>query len=161
MGLGQGLRAQQCNLNNVRGPWAFVGTGSAIPSSPAAPTAVPVAFLGVLIVDFGGRTTGPTTLVAGFAIPGTPIPAGAVLEMEFVNGALEVTADCTGVWKYFVKVKGFPQAIGPYVDRFIVLPDKGGMMGMAVKSPLSYPIWTWTATRMSPIPAPVSWPDVP
>jgi hypothetical protein len=158
--LGQGLHAQPCNNWSVRGNWALEGTGWGIPFATTPQQPGPIVLMGVLIVDLQLRASGPATLVSGFSIPGTPIPPGTVLEMDFVDASLEVNADCAGVLRYSVKIKGFPQAVGPYLDRVIVLPDKGEMIGMTVKSPISYPIFTWRARRMTNDANPVSWPAV-
>ena len=49
---------------------------------------------------------------------------------------------------------------GFYIERIIVLPDKGEIQFMSVKSPLSNPMWTGTARRMTANPFVVPWPDI-
>jgi hypothetical protein len=67
-----------------------------------------------------------------------------------------------GLFKYSIQLKGLPvPPIGPYVDRLIVLPDKGQMLGMGLQSPTSKPMWIYTLTRINAMPVPVAWPDPP
>lgn len=158
---GQGMYAQRCDYWSTRGAWALEGSGYAIPFAATPQQPGPVVLMGVLTVDASGKASGPLTVVSGFAIPGTPIPPGTVLDMEFVEASVEVNADCAGVLRYSVKIQGLPQAIGPYVDRVVVLPDKGEMIGLTVKSPISYPVFTWRARKMTNETKPVTWPAAP
>jgi len=106
--------------------------------------------------------TGPITVISGFGIPGTPIPAGAVLDFDFVDASVEVTPDCTGIWKYSLQLKGTPAPIpGQYVERIVVLPQQDEILFMSIQSPLSKPMWVGTAKRLFQLPRPVAWPAAP
>jgi len=150
----------QCSSQGAAGVWGYNGLGWSIPAGGTAPA--PLTMIGVLVADHVGKAAGPGTVISGAPVPGTPIPAGQPQEWEFVNGSIEVNSDCVGVFKYSIQLKGLAgPPIGPYVDRVILFPDKGQMLGMSQLSPISKPMWIYTLTRMSAVPAPVSWPDVP
>jgi len=149
-----------CGVQSVRGTWAFSGLGWAIPLGPPA-DAPPVVFMGVLTIDSAGKMTGPMTVISGAGIPGTPIPAGTVLDFDLV-GSVEVTPGCTGIWRYSIQLKGTPAPIpGQYVERIIVVPQKDEIMFMSIRSPLSKPMWVGTAKRLQHLPTPVTWPAAP
>lgn len=79
-----------------------------------------------------------------------------------VAATIQVNADCTATFKYSVQLKGVPgPAIGPYVDRLMVVPDQGEVLGMGVVSPISKPMWTYSMKRLTYMPSPVSWPAIP
>lgn len=129
----------QCGLHRVRGTWGFNALGWGIPLGSTDVTA-PVVFTGVLTIDSLGRMTGPLTIISGAGIPGTAIPAGTVF--DFVGASVEVTPDCTGVWRHSVQLKGTPAPIpGQYVERIVVPPQNDEMLFMSIQSPLSKPMW--------------------
>jgi hypothetical protein len=149
----------QCGDRSAVGTWALNATGWSIPAGGT--TAVPVTFIGVLTVDYSARITGPLTLIWAAGIPGTSIPAGAVLDFDLVNGTIQLTSDCTGILRYSVQLKGMPAPpIGPYVERVVLLPDKGEMLSMAISTPISVPLWTHVMKRMSPVPVAAAWPKL-
>lgn len=60
------LAAQrQCGLNNVRGTWSYSAVGWAVPLQPANATPVPYVMIGVMVVDYGGKISGPGTGIMG------------------------------------------------------------------------------------------------
>jgi hypothetical protein len=156
-----GLAQPPCSIHNVVGQWAYNVAGWDIPRSGAAP--VQTVFIGVLNIDWSGKVTGPGTFAMGAAIAGTPIPAGQALDYDFVDGSIHVTADCTGLLSTMMKIKGSPAPpIGPYIGRIIVFPEKGEMVAMSVQAPgTEKPMWTYTLRRMTHVPGPVEWPQVP
>jgi len=143
------LQAQaECGLHSVRGVWSSSAIGWAIPLQ--APTAgpLPIVMLGVTTIDYAGKMTGGGTAVWG----------GEVLDYEFADATVTVNADCTGVMKYAVKLKGTPAPVpGQYVERLVVVPDKHEAVTVPTKSPLSKPMWVNTMKRISPAPYPVTW----
>ena len=154
--------AQQtvCSPQTLIGTWVYNASGWAIPNGTS--TAVPVTFLGAISISYGAKAivSGPGTFIAGGAFPGTPIQAGTILEYT-LDGTMEVTADCTGMLIYTMQVAGLPMPIGPLIERVVVVPSKGEILLMSVFSPLSKPLWTYTAKRISPLPTPVAWPVNP
>ncbi len=149
-----------CSMHNVVGQWAYNVAGWDIPQSGAAP--VQMVFMGVLNIDWSGKVTGPGTFAMGAPIAGM-IPPGQALDYDFVDGSIHVTADCTGLLSTMMKIKGPPvPPIGPYVGRIIVFPDKGEMVAMSFQAPgTEKPMWTYTLRRMTHVPGPVQWPQVP
>jgi hypothetical protein len=143
----------------VLGTWAYNATGSAIPTGTTTP--VPVTFIGVLTANYSAKVTGPGTFIPGGSFPGTPIQAGMILEYNIVDGSIQLNSDCTGILSYTMQVAGFPVLLGPVVERIVVLPDKGEILSMSIYSPISKPMWAYTAKRMIPVPASVSWPQAP
>ena len=161
LGLCCALAAQpQCSIQNVVGTWGYTGIGWSIPAGGSAPA--PLTMIGIIVIDYSGKETGPGTFVSGAPVPGTPIPAGQPLDFDIVNATVQVNADCTALLKYSIQLKGMPvPPIGPYFDRLVVVPNGGEFLEMSVQSPISKPFWIYTFKRMSPVPAPVSWPAVP
>lgn len=148
-------------MHNVVGQWAYNVAGWDIPQSGAAP--VPMVFMGILNIDWSGKVTGPGTFAMGAPIAGTPIPAGQALDYDFVSGSIQVTADCTGFLSTMMQIKGSPAPpFGPYVGRIIAFPDKGEIVAMSIKGPgTEKPMWTYTLRRITHVPGPVEWPQVP
>jgi hypothetical protein len=151
----------QCTLQTVVGHWAYNLAGWYIPAGGTVP--VQVAGIGVFNIDYSGKVTGPATWAMAMPFAGTPITSGQMLEYDFVSGSIQVTPDCTGLLTTMLKIKGLPiPAMGPYVGRIIVLPDKGEILAMSLQAPPGEkPMWTYTLRRMSPTPGPVAWPDPP
>jgi hypothetical protein len=105
--------------------------------------------------------TGTGTTISGTGIPGTPIPAGTVLDFDF-EGTAEIGSDCTGFWNYNIKLKGTPGPLpGQFVERIVYSAGKDEILSMSIQSPLSKPMWVGLSTRLSHIPAPVAWPTAP
>lgn len=150
----------QCSLHDLVGVWAYSGIGWVV--YPGQSTAVPVSMIGIAVIDYSGRITGPGTITNAAPIPGTPIPAGQPLDWEFVGDTpVKVNPDCTAVLSYAVQVKGMPGPLPGYIDRMIVLANTGEILGMGVASPLSKPMLVYTMKRISHVPTPVSWPTIP
>ncbi len=79
-----------------------------------------------------------------------------------IDGTVELNPDCTGIWKYSVRLKGTPAPIpGQYVERIVAVPEKDEILFLSIRSPLSKPMSTGTAKRISPVPTPVAWPQAP
>lgn len=147
----------QCGIGKLAGNWAYVEMGWTVPAG--ASTTAPVTGIGAFSVDYSGRMTGSGSTISGAAIPGTPIPPGKVLDFDF-DGTIEITPDCTGLWKYTVRIKGMP-ALPGFVERFVYSPQKDEMYSMSIQSPLSKPLWTGFAKRLSNVPGPIAWPPAP
>ena len=148
----------QCSNQTLAGTWAYKGIGWTIPTGQS--DAVPLTMIGVITVDYSGKSGGPGTEISGAAVPGTPIPAGQPLDFDIVNGTIQVTADCTAVFKYSIQLKGMGPMppIGPYVDRLVVMPTQNEVYGMSVASPLSKPMDVYSMKQISHAPVSVSWP---
>ena len=151
-----------CSINNVRGTWAFAELGWTVPAeSGAAAVASPVTVIGAFTVDSSGKMTGSGTTISAAGIPGTPIPAGEVLDFDF-TGTIEITQDCTGVLKYSIKLAGTPGPLpGQFIERFVYSPSKDELLSMSIQSPLSKPLWIGRYTRLGLVPLPVAWPTIP
>jgi len=140
----------QCSSQSLRGNWSVSMLGWAIPTAPgpwgAADQTVPIVGLGVAVIDHTGKVTGP----------GTAVMAGVIFDYELA-GTVEVNSDCTGLVKYSLKIKGFPNLPG-YIERFVLDPARQEMVSVSVQSPISKPMWITTWKRISPVAAPVAWP---
>jgi hypothetical protein len=89
-------------------------------------------------------------------------PAGQTLDWEIVDASVQVNPNCTGFFKYSILLRGLGvPAYGPNIDRLIVLPFHGQVLGMRVQSPLSKPLEAYTMNRIGFVPSTVSWPAVP
>ncbi len=149
----------QCSIRDAVGVWAFTAIGWEV--QPGESTAAPVTGIGMAVIDYSGKVTGPGTITTGALVAGT-IPAGVPLDFDMVNSTVQVNADCTALLKMFIQIKGMPgPPIGLYVDRWIVLPNQDEILAMGVASPLSRPMWIYTMKRISHVPSAVSWPAVP
>ena len=154
-----GAAQPQCSLNTLRGTWAFVELGWTVPlGSGATAVATPTTVIGTLTVDSSGKITGSGTFVSAAGIPGTPIPAGIPVDFTY-QGAIEITSDCTGVFRYIVSVMGAPIP-GEFIERFHYSSQKDEMTSMSMQSALSRPLWIGTFTRLGHTPAPVAWPAI-
>jgi hypothetical protein len=151
----------QCSPQSAVGKWAYNVAGWYIPAGSTTP--VQVVGIGVFNIDWSGQVTGPATWAMAMPFAGTPIVPGQMLEYDFVSGSIQVTADCTGFLATMMKIKGLPvPAMGPYLGRIIVLPDKGEILAMGFLAPTTEkPMWTYTLRRMSVTPAVVEWPAAP
>lgn len=154
------LAAQsQCGLESVRGKWAFSEIGWSV--LPGSATADPVTVMGVVSIDYTGQMSGSGTWISGAALPGTPLPAGAVIDFDF-TGSVSINSDCTGSWRYTITVRGMP---GPlpreFIERIVYAPQTDEIVSMSVQSALSKPLWIGSSKRLSKTPGPISWPDVP
>ena len=159
--LGATVAAQpQCGVNSIRGTWATSSIGWAIPLGAAGAQPAPIVMIGVMSIDYAGRLTGSGTLTWGTGIAGTPIAAGDVLDYD-MDGTVDLNQDCTGFWRYTVKLRGTPAPIPGYLERIIVVPQKDEILSQSIRSPLSKPMWTSISKRISPIPSPVAWPQAP
>jgi len=149
-----------CTVNTVRGMWAFAELGWTVPSgSGSSAVASPVTVIGAFTID-SGKMTGSGTTISAAGIPGTPIPAGEVLDFEF-TGTVEITPDCTGVLKYSIQIKGTSAPLpGQFIERFVYLPYRDELLSMSIQSPLSKPLWIGRYTRLGHAPAPVAWPTI-
>jgi hypothetical protein len=140
----------QCSSQSLRGNWSTSSLGWAIPTAEgpwgAAGQTLPIVGLGVATIDHAGKMTGP----------GTAVMAGLVFDYEMA-GTVEVNSDCTGLLKYSLKMKGFPNLPG-YIERFVLDPARQEMVSVSVQSPISKPMWVATWRRISPVAAPVAWP---
>jgi hypothetical protein len=155
------LAAQQpCSVSNIRGTWAMTASGWAIPLAPANSPAAPVASIGAFTIDYAGRLMGSGSISWATGIAGTNIAAGDVLDFDMVDGSVDLNPDCTGIWRYSVKLKGMPALTG-YVERIVVVPQKDEIVFLSIRSPLSKPMWVGTAKRISPVPSTMSWPPAP
>lgn len=151
----------QCGVYSLRGTWAFAEIGWTVPSGGSSAAASPVTVIGVLSIDSAGKLTGSGTTISGTGIPGTPIPAGEVLDFEF-EGTVEIGSDCTGFWTYNFKLRGTPAPLpGQFIERIVYSPGKDEILSMSIRSPLSKPMWIGFSTRLSRVPAPVTWPAAP
>jgi hypothetical protein len=121
-------------IPTAEGPWGAAGQ------------TLPIVGLGVATIDHAGKMTGP----------GTAVMAGLVFDYEMA-GTVEVNSDCTGLLKYSLKMKGFPNLPG-YIERFVLDPARQEMVSVSVQSPISKPMWVATWRRISPVAAPVAWP---
>ena len=144
-----------CSPQSLRGTWSMSFLGWAIPFAiPGSPLpadqTLPLVGLGVMMVDHTGKFSGPATGVTG----------GVVLEFE-MEGKLEVNADCGGVVRYGIKLKGTQDFIPGYVERFVLDLNRQEMVSVSIKSALSKPMWITTMKRISHVEAPVAWPDIP
>jgi hypothetical protein len=147
----------QCSLISLRGTWGFTEIGWSIPIGTAAP--VPVTVIGLLSLDFTGKMTGSATVISGAPLPGTAIPAGEPLDVDAVEGTVELNSDCTGFWKYSLRLRGVPAPpFGPFVERIVYSPQKDLIYSMSVGSPTSHPMWIGTATRVTNSVGPIAWP---
>ena len=151
-----------CSVNSVRGTWAFAELGWTVPTgSGSSAVASPVTVIGAFSVDNSGKMTGSGTTTSAVGIPGTPIPAGEILDFDF-TGTVEITPDCTGVLKYSIQLKGTPGPLpGQFIERFVYSPYKDELLSMSIQSPLSKPLWIGRYTRLGHVPAPVTWPAIP
>lgn len=156
----------QCSIQSIRGTWTFAEMGWTVPFGGSNAAASPVTVLGVIsvestgstIIGTSGKITGSGTTISGTGIPGTPIPAGEVLDFDFV-GTVEITPDCTGVWKFSIQLKGTPAPLpGQFVERIVYSPQKDEMFSMSIQSPLSRPFWIGFLKRLGTVPAPIAWP---
>lgn len=152
--------APSCSINSVRGTWAFVELGWTVPAgSGSSALASPVTVIGAFTIHNSGKMTGSGTTISAVGIPGTPIPAGEVLDFDF-TGTVEITPDCTGVLKYSIHLKGTPEPLpGQFIERLVYSPNKDELLSMSIQSPLSKPLWIGRYTRLGP--APVAWPTIP
>jgi hypothetical protein len=100
-------------------------------------------------IDYSGKLTGPGTIVF----------AGLVLDYEMA-GTAEINSDCTGLLKYAVKIKGFPE-LGGYIERFVLDVNRQEVVTVSVRTPISKPMWVMTMKRISAVPALVTWPELP
>jgi hypothetical protein len=122
--------------------------------------ASPVTVIGAFAVDYSGKMTGSGTTISGAGIPGTPIPAGEVLDFDF-NGTVEITSDCTGLLRYSIQLKGTPAPVpGEFIERFVYSPHKDELLSMSIQSPFSKPLWIGRYTRLGRMMGPVVWPTV-
>ena len=147
----------QCSIQSVVGKWSYNYSGWYIPAGGTAP--VQVSTQGVFNIDGDGKVTGPGTWAMGAPLAGTPVPAGQMLEIDYVDGAIQVNSDCTGLLWTMLKFKTLPiPALGPYYGRIIVLPGRNEIEGMGLRAPgTDKPMWTYTLKRMSYSPGPVTW----
>ena len=154
------LAAQpQCGIGSVRGTWAFAELGWTVPLGGSSAPASPVTVIGVFSIDYSGKMPGSGTTISGTGIPGTPIPAGEVLDFDF-EGSVQITSDCTGTWRYSIKLKGTPAPLpGQFIERIVYSPHKDQILSMAVQSPLSKPLWIGVSERLGNVPAALAWPD--
>jgi len=150
-----------CSINNLRGTWAFAELGWTVPAgSGSTAVASPVTVIGAFSVDNSGTMTGSGTTISGVGIPGTPIPAGEVLDFDF-TGTVEITTDCTGVLKYSIQLKGTPAPLpGQFIERFVYSPYQDQIVSMSIQSPLSKPLWIGRYTRVGLVPAAIAWPAI-
>ena len=155
-----GLPAQaQCSINSVRGTWGFAELGWTVPlGSASTAVASPATVAGVVSIDYSGNLTGSGTFVSGTGVPGTPIPAGEVVDFDF-QGTVVITPDCTGVFRYSLTVGGAPLP-GQFIERFVYSPPKDEILSMSIQSPLSKPLWIGYYMRLGAVPKPVAWPAV-
>jgi len=151
-----------CGINNVRGTWAFAELGWTVPTgSGSSAVASPVTVIGAFTIDNSAKMTGSGTTISAVGIPGTPIPAGEVLDFDF-TGTVEITPDCIGVLKYSIQLKGTPAPLpGQFIERFVYSPYKDELLSMSIQSPLSKPLWIGRYTRLGLVPSPVAWPTIP
>lgn len=140
----------QCSSQSLRGTWSVSMLGWAIPTADGpwgtANQTLPIVGLGVAIIDHTGKMTGP----------GTAVMAGVIFDYELA-GTVEVNSDCTGLMKYSLKIKGFPNLPG-YIERFVLDVNRQEMVSVSLQSPISKPMWLTTWKRTSPVAAPVAWP---
>ncbi|HLK69774.1 MAG TPA: hypothetical protein VKU19_40370 [Bryobacteraceae bacterium] len=150
-----------CSIDSVRGTWAFAELGWTVPiASGSSAVASPVTVIGAFSVDYSGKMTGSGTTISGAGIPGTPIPAGEVLDFDF-TGTVEITSDCTGVLRYAIQIKGTPGPLpGQFIERFVYSPHTDELLSMSIQSPLSKPLWIGRYTRLGRVQAAVAWPTV-
>ena len=141
----------QCSSQSMRGNWSMSLLGWAIPKAEgtwgAAGQTLPIVGLGVASIDHAGKMTGP----------GAHVLAGLAFDWE-MTGTVEVNSDCTGLMKYSMKIKGFPNLPGLLIERFVLDPVRQEMVSVSIQSPISKPMWVATWKRTSPVPAPVAWP---
>jgi hypothetical protein len=155
------LAAQpQCSNQDIVGVWAYSGVGWVVPTGES--TAAPVSMIGIAAIDFGAKLTGPGTITTAALTAGV-IPSGVPLDYDMVNATVQLNPDCSALLKYYIQLKVMPGAtpVGPYVDRLVVVPGQGEILGMGVASPLSKPMWVYTMKRISRVPSALSWPAVP
>jgi hypothetical protein len=146
-----------CTMAHVAGNWAYSVSGWDL--LPGATAPVQMVFSGVLSIEYSGKVTGPGTFAMGSPLAGTPIPAGQALDYDFVSGSIQLTADCTGLLSTMMKIKNSPvPAMGPYIGRIVVLPDRGEIIAMAYRAPGGEkPMWTYVLKRISNAPSAVEW----
>jgi hypothetical protein len=156
------LSAQQCSIHALRGTWAFSEFGWTVPlESGASAASSPVTGIGVMTIDFRGNLQGSGSFISGTGIPGTPIPAGQVLDFDF-EGTVELSPECTGYWRFNFKPKGSPSPIpGEFIERIIYSHREDRIYSLSVRSPLSKPLWVGYVTRLSGFHLPLSWPAIP
>ena len=94
------LAQPRCSAGSLTGTWAYTAIGWTVPAGES--TAAPTTMIGILVIDYAGKVSGPGTSTSGAPIPGTPIPAGQPLDFEMVDTSIEVNADCTGLFKYSI-----------------------------------------------------------
>ena len=152
----------QCRMGNLVGAWAFSEIGWTVPQGTGSSTvASPVTVIGVATIHYSGKMTGSGTFISGAGIPGTPIPAGEVLDFDF-TGTVEINPDCAGSLRYSIQVKGTPAPLpGEFIERFVYSPRKDEVISMSIQSPLSRPLWNGLYTRLGHVPESIAWPDVP
>ena len=140
----------QCSSQNLRGNWSMSLSGWAVPTAEgpwgAANQMLPIVGLGVASIDNAGKMTGP----------GTHVLAGLVFDLEFA-GTVEVNSDCTGLLKYSIKIKGFPNLPG-CIEQFVFDPVRQEMVSVSIQSPISKPMWVATWKRINSVQSPVAWP---
>jgi hypothetical protein len=148
----------QCGIGSLRGTWVFADLGWTVPFG-GSNAASPVTSLGVVSIDYAGKMTGSGTTISGTGLPGTPIPAGEVIDFDF-EGSVQITPDCTGIWKYSIKLKGTPAPLpGQFIERIVYSPQKDSILSMSIQSPLSKPLWIGIAQRLGNVAGPIAWPD--
>jgi hypothetical protein len=147
-----------CNTNAVRGNWSMSASGWGIPLGAANAAAAPIVGIGAFSIDFAGKLTGSGTIIWAAGLPNVGIAAGDVLDFD-MEGSVDVGPDCTGVWRYSVRLRGVPgmPPVPGYVERIVVIPQRDEIVFQSVKSPLSKPMWTGTAKRISQVPSAISW----
>jgi hypothetical protein len=146
------LAQPQCGAQDLIGAWSASALGWSILTAPGPwpiNETVPTVGLGVVSIDYSGKLTGPGTIVL----------AGLVIDYDMV-GTVEINSDCTGLLKYVVKIKGFPD-LGGYIERFVLDRIRQEMVTVSVRSPISKPMWVMTLRRISAVPAAVTWPELP
>jgi hypothetical protein len=123
---------------------------------PANATPAPYVMIGVMVVDYGGKISGP----------GTGIMGGVVMEFE-LDGRIEVNSSCTAVMTYGMTV---PTAAGPYrvpgdaVARLVLNLRAEEMVGHTQVVPPAWGMkanWLTTMKQMTPVPVAVTWPAIP
>ena len=141
------LSAQvQCDIQTIRGTWAYNYRGSLI--LPDAPQPVPIVMLGVASIDAQGRMTAP----------GTAIMGGQVLDFEMVNVTLDVKPDCTVTAKWGLKAKGAPAPFpGQGIDRCVIIPQGNEFQCTTIQGVLGKPIYIGIWKRIHAVPTAVAW----
>lgn len=161
LALGCVLPAQTpCSVQkSLRGTWAFSELGWTVPLY-GSEAATPVTVIGAFSIDGSGKMTGSGTTISATGIPGTPIPAGEVLDFDF-QGTIKITPDCTGILRYSIQLKGTPGPLpGEFIERFVYSPWTDKIVSMSVKSPLSKPLWIGSYKRIGLYPRAITWPAI-